>query len=123
MIIGLDHVQVAIPLGGEEQARRFYAGLLSMVEILKPVELAAREGCWFQAAGVFIHLGVQADFVQARKAHPAFVVSNLQALYDKLDQAGIEVKKDTALPDVYRFFDKDPFGNRLQFMEARKDET
>ena len=73
----IDHVQLAMPAGGEERARAFYRALLGMTEIPKPSELAKRGGCWFACGPVQIHLGVEDDFRPAKKAHPGFAVLSL----------------------------------------------
>jgi len=67
---GIDHVQLAMPPSGEDRARAFYAGLLGMIELPKPAELAKRGGCWFESAGLQIHLGVEADFRRGRRTLP-----------------------------------------------------
>ena len=119
MIIGYDHVQVAIPPGAEHQAREYYGGLLEMLELPKPPLLAARGGCWFTAGTAVLHLGVEADFRAARKAHPAFLVENLDALERTLQPAGFETTSaNNELPGVRRFHTFDPFGNRLEFQQA-----
>jgi catechol 2,3-dioxygenase-like lactoylglutathione lyase family enzyme len=117
-IVGLDHVQLAMPAGGESQARAFYADLLGLVEVAKPEPLAARGGCWFEGPGTAIHLGVEADFRPARKAHPALVVADLEACREKLTAAGVEVDADRSLPSVWRFYAHDSFGNRIEFIQA-----
>lgn len=117
-ILSIDHVQVAIPAEEEEQARAFYAGVLGFTEIPKPAELAKRGGAWFQSNGVQLHLGVETDFRPARKAHPAFVVSDLDAMLARIEEAGY--KTDTSQPplDGYkRAHVYDPFGNRIELME------
>jgi catechol 2,3-dioxygenase-like lactoylglutathione lyase family enzyme len=116
-IIGLDHIQLAIPPGGEPQARRFYAEILGLTEIAKPEPLAVRGGCWFKGQDIVIHLGVQPDFVPARKAHPCFRVDDLEACRRVLETAGISIIPDDTLPFVRRFFVADPFGNRLEFLQ------
>jgi hypothetical protein len=119
MIVGYDHVQVAIPSGAEDVARAYYGGLLEMVELPKPAPLAARGGCWFSAGTAVLHLGVEADFRAARKAHPAFLVANLDSLEGTLKDAGYETTSaDNELPGVRRFHTFDPFGNRLEFQQA-----
>jgi catechol 2,3-dioxygenase-like lactoylglutathione lyase family enzyme len=118
-IIGLDHVQLAMPADKEAEAHEFYAGLLGLAEIAKPKPLASRGGCWFEGPGTAIYLGVQDGFVPAQKAHPAFLVKNLDALRQSLEMAGVRVVIDRALPDVKRFYVADPFGNRLEFIQAR----
>jgi hypothetical protein len=70
----IDHVQLAMPAGEEAKARAFYSGLLGIPEVDKPAHLAARGDCWFERGVLKIHLGVDPDFVAARKAHPAFIV-------------------------------------------------
>jgi catechol 2,3-dioxygenase-like lactoylglutathione lyase family enzyme len=115
--IGLDHVQIAAPTGCEQQARYFYGDLLGMTEVQKPEALAKRGGVWFQAGNHQLHIGVQADFVAATKAHPAFHVENLLQLRDQLLTQGLFVIEDEDLPGAYRFYLNDPFGNRLEFLE------
>lgn len=118
-ITGLDHVQVAIPRGGEDDARGFYGGLLGMVEEPKPPVLAARGGCWFSSGSAVLHLGVEEPFVPARKAHPAFLVDDLDAAERVLATAGHAcVRSDGEVPGVRRFHTFDPFGNRVELQQA-----
>ncbi len=112
----IDHVQLAIPPGGEEKAREFYAGLLGLVEQPKPAEMAGRGGCWFERGLLKVHLGVEADFRPGRKAHVAFRVRDVAALAARARAAGFEVADDSALPGHDRAFIFDPFGNRLEFL-------
>ena len=117
-ILSIDHVQIAMPLGEEDRARGFYVNILGFTEIPKPAELAKRGGAWFQSENVQLHLGVEQDFRPARKAHPAFVVNDLDALITKAQSAGFET--DTTQPplDGYdRAHVFDPFGNRIELME------
>lgn len=119
MITGYDHVQVAIPAGGEDTARSFYATLLEMTESSKPPALAARGGCWFTAGAAVLHLGAQEPFTSATKAHPAFLVSSLEALQARLSAAGFDcVRTDAEIPGVRRFHTHDPFGNRIEFQQG-----
>ena len=117
MIRGIDHVQLAMPPGREEEARAFYGGLLGMPEVAKPAVLAARGGVWFRAGETQVHLGVEADFRPARKAHPALLVRGLQDLAARLRAAGVAVLDDEALPGYERVYVSDPFGNRLELLE------
>lgn len=117
-ILSIDHIQIAMPPGEEDQARAFYVGMLGFMEIPKPAELAKRGGAWFQSQNVQLHLGVEADFKPARKAHPAFLVSDLDSLLTKIEHAGYEI--DTSQPplDGYkRAHVFDPFGNRIELLE------
>jgi catechol 2,3-dioxygenase-like lactoylglutathione lyase family enzyme len=113
------HVQLAIPAGGEDQCREFWSGVLGMRELLKPPALADRSGCWFAAGGLEVHLGVEAEFTPARKAHPGVLVDDLEALALRLEMAGVRVKRDQGLPGHNRIYAADPFGNRLEFLQAR----
>lgn len=114
----IDHVQLAMPAGGEDLARRFYGELLGMVELAKPVELAKRGGCWFGSGPVQIHLGVEQDFRAARKAHPALLCADYDALVAQLRDAGVEVRDDASIPGVRRAHISDPFGNRIELVSG-----
>ena len=132
-IVGLDHVQIAIPADGEAAARAFYGGLLGLTEVPKPTPLATRGGCWFvgtdsavstgsgagSGAGVAIHLGVEADFRPAWKSHVALLVDDLTSLRAALEGAGVTIADDAAEIGVRRFHAFDPFGNRLELVDSR----
>jgi catechol 2,3-dioxygenase-like lactoylglutathione lyase family enzyme len=113
----IDHVQLAMPAGREQEARDFYEGLLGIPEQPKPAHLAARGGCWFESATVKVHLGVDADFRPARKAHPALLVRDLPALVATLRSAAVELVDDEPLEGYDRVYVSDPFGNRLELLE------
>ena len=116
-ITALHHVQLAMPQGEEDAARRFYGQLLGLMEVPKPTALAKRGGCWFESGDVRVHLGVEVDFRPARKAHPAFQVSDLQTIRDRMIAGGVAVKDDAALEGFSRFFVADPFGNRIEILQ------
>lgn len=119
-VYALDHVQIAMPRHGESAARRFYGDLLGLTELPKPPTLAARGGLWFQCGPLQVHLGVETDFQPAKKAHPAFLVRDLQAVREVLGNAGCEVIFDPEpSPGVDRIFTKDPFGNRVELIQPR----
>lgn len=117
MISRLDHVQLAAPPHSEARIRAFYGEVLGMTEVRKPAALAARGGCWFTSGEVHLHIGVEADFQPARKAHPGFVVTELSALADRLTSQGATVIWNDEMPGRRRFHSQDPFGNRLEFLE------
>jgi catechol 2,3-dioxygenase-like lactoylglutathione lyase family enzyme len=118
-VLRIDHVQLAMPAGGEAEARAFYAGALEIPEVPKPADQAKRGGCWFERADMRIHLGVEADFRPARKAHVAFIVNNLPDLEEQLTASGYTVREGRPL-DGYRRIDvDDPFGNRIELMEPK----
>ncbi len=116
-IVGLDHIQLAMPAGREAEARAFYGGVLGLREVAKPAPLAARGGCWFEAPGTQIHLGVEAEFAPQRKAHPALLVRDLAACQRELAAAGVAVLPDATLPDVRRCYASDPFDNRIELIQ------
>jgi catechol 2,3-dioxygenase-like lactoylglutathione lyase family enzyme len=116
-IKAIDHVQLAMPVGKEAEARDFYEGILGIPEIPKPANLAKRGGCWFARGELKVHLGVENDFRPARKAHPAFLVEDLAGLKACFAAAGYIVRTDEPLEGYERVYVDDPFGNRLEFME------
>jgi catechol 2,3-dioxygenase-like lactoylglutathione lyase family enzyme len=116
-IKALDHVQLAMPAGGEEEARAFYERVLGVPEVPKPENLATRGGCWFEKGSLKIHLGVERDFRPARKAHLAFLVEGLAALQAAIVAAGHTLKSDEPLEGYNRIYVDDPFGNRIELME------
>lgn len=113
----LQHVQLAIPKGSEDECRRFYLDVLGLSEVPKPPALAARGGLWLRSDEMEIHLGVEEDFRPAKKAHPAFVVQNFDALAAHLIAKGTKLTWDDNLPGKRRFYAADNLGNRLEFIE------
>jgi catechol-2,3-dioxygenase len=119
-IIGLDHVQVAAPIGSESDARRFYGTVLGLPEMEKPEALRERGGVWFACGGQQLHIGVTRDFSPATKAHPALRVhlTDLDLIAERLTTAGSTVQWDDAIPDTRRFYTADPWGNRIEMIGA-----
>jgi catechol 2,3-dioxygenase-like lactoylglutathione lyase family enzyme len=112
MVLGLDHVGITIPIGGEDVSRTFYNGLLGLKEITKPATLSARGGIWYLLPdGRLLHLPADADFTPPPRAHPAFI-ADLDALAGKSEPLW-----DFELAPRRRFYLSDPFGNRLEFLE------
>ena len=116
-VVGLDHVQLAMPPGREDEARTFYSGLLGLPERAKPDGLLARGGVWFETATVKVHLGVEADFRPARKAHPGLLVDDLGPLVARLRASGHEVRVGEALAGFDHAYVDDPFGNRIELLQ------
>ena len=116
-ILGLDHVQLAMPAGGEAEAVAFYEGLLGIPQVPKPPHLAARGGCWFERGALKVHLGVDPDFRPATKAHPALLVDDVRALAARLVGAGCRVVDDEPLAGHDRVYVDDPFGNRIELLQ------
>lgn len=118
-VVGLDHVQLSMPTGGEAAARRFYGELLGLREVPKPEELVRRGGCWFVGPGGFaIHLGVDQRFMAAKKSHPCLIVVDLEAARRALLEHGVRVGDDDSGLAVRRIYAEDPFGNRIELVEA-----
>jgi catechol 2,3-dioxygenase-like lactoylglutathione lyase family enzyme len=113
--VGIDHVQLAIPVGGEGKARDFFVGVLGLTEVLKPVAMRARGGAWFESGAVKIHVGSEEAFAPALKAHPAFVVRGLVAF---VSRTGLDAKWNDEIEGLVRCHIDDPFGNRIELIEA-----
>jgi catechol 2,3-dioxygenase-like lactoylglutathione lyase family enzyme len=118
VFISIDHVQLAMPAGEEEAARKFYGGILGMNEIPKPLELAKRGGVWFATGEVQIHLGVESEFRPAKKAHPALRCREYDKLVARLREHRTEVVEDDTIPGVVRCHIHDCFGNRIELIKS-----
>ena len=118
MLLGIDHVQVAAPMGSEDEARRFYGELLRLPELAKPPALQARGGVWFACGAHQLHVGISEPFAPADKAHPALQVrlAELDGLAARLTEAGAPVRWDDAIPGTRRFYTADPWGNRIELV-------
>jgi catechol 2,3-dioxygenase-like lactoylglutathione lyase family enzyme len=116
-ICQIHHVQLAMPPGEEDRARAFYGGVLNLPEVPKPPDLAKRGGVWFEQGEVRIHLGVEADFRPAKKAHPGLVVEGLTEIVARCEKLGYNVTPDLAANGYTRVHVTDPFGNRIELME------
>lgn len=116
LITSIDHIQIAAPPNSEEEARGFYGEILGMTEIPKPENLQGRGGCWFQIGAQEVHIGIQEDFLPAKKAHPGFIVNALETLKLRLEKANYSIQEDAPINGRTRFFTNDPFGNRIEFL-------
>lgn len=115
--LALDHLQLAMPEGGEDAARRFYVGVLGFGEFPKPGPRLAPSGLWLRAGSVELHLGVEEDFRPARRAHPGLLVDDLDALAARCEAASHPVQWDDRYPGRRRFYVADPFGNRIEMLQ------
>jgi catechol 2,3-dioxygenase-like lactoylglutathione lyase family enzyme len=123
----LHHVQVSCPAGGEDAARSFWVGALGLTEVEKPAPLRTRGGCWFRsydeqgAVSAEIHVGVEASFRPARKAHPALVVDDLDAVAASLRDGGhpVDLTERETFPGYQRLHTADPHGNRVEILQSR----
>jgi catechol 2,3-dioxygenase-like lactoylglutathione lyase family enzyme len=119
-VLNLDHVQLAIPEGGQQRAREFYTGILGLREVEKPAAMAGRNSIWFAAGAVNLHLGIESEFHPAKRAHPALVVEGLDEILAACERAALPTRPDTSFNGFRRFHIFDPFGNRLELMERAK---
>jgi catechol 2,3-dioxygenase-like lactoylglutathione lyase family enzyme len=121
MISGIHHVQITVPRGAEDKARRFYCALLGLVEVAKPDGLAGRGGLWLCVGDLQVHVGVENGIDRhASKAHVAYAVDGLELWRARLVAAGIEVFDGLPIPRHSRFEFRDPFGNRVEFIERNR---
>ena len=116
-LIGLDHVQLAMPAGREAEAEAFYTGVLGLPRVRKPAALARRGGCWFERDGLRVHLGVENGFRAARKAHPALAVRGLPGFVARLRSMGVAVRAGDGVQGLDQAYIHDPFGNRIELIE------
>jgi catechol 2,3-dioxygenase-like lactoylglutathione lyase family enzyme len=121
-VSGLHHVQLAAPVGSEPKMREFFGEVLGLTEADKPADLAARGGAWFRGPGFELHVGIEKDFVPAKKAHPGLLVDDLEGLAARMTEAGYEIRRDDPLlvpggGEFTRFYATDPVGNRLEFLQ------
>ena len=115
----LDHVQLAMPASQEKVAREFYVDVLGFEEVPKPAELAKRGGAWFRSGSTNIHLGVDPEFVAAKKAHPALRCMEYDALLERLAAHAVSIQSDAIPFEGKRHcYIADPFGNRIELIEC-----
>ena len=113
--VGIDHVQLAIPNGAEDDARAFYVGVLGLSEVPKPPRLAARGGAWFEAGDVRVHVGAEESFVAASKAHPALTIENLASF---IESSELDATWNNEIAGLTRCHIFDPFGNRIELVQT-----
>lgn len=119
-ILGIHHVNISIPTGEEDNARDFYCNLLGLQEISKPDALQENGGFWLGLANIDLHIGIQEGIQREQlKMHLAYQVGDLLVWRERLTQAGILIKENTAIPEFDRFEIRDPFGNRIEFVQVR----
>lgn len=122
MILQVHHAQITIPKGEDNKAREFYCEFLGLSEIEKPGSLRGRGGFWLELGGFQIHIGSEDDFDRTKtKAHLAYQVENLEVWRDKLERRGIKTIEGVKIPNFRRFEFRDPFDNRVEFLEKTQD--
>ena len=117
-VLAIEHIQIAMPEGKEDLAREFYGAILGIPEVNKPLQLAGRGGVWFERGSLKVHLGIDPEFTPANKAHPGLLVADIDSLTRSLKSKGYTVTDGSPLPGFRRIFTNDPFGNRIELMQA-----
>jgi len=118
-ILGLHHAQITIPRGAEAQGRQFYCDLLGLPEAEKPESLQGRGGFWLQVGSQQVHVGVENDVERAKtKAHLAYQVDDIEIWRKRLQEKSIEIGDSIPFEGFERFEIRDPFGNRIEFIQA-----
>ena len=112
----INHVQICIPPGAENDARRFYTDLIGLQEIPKPPSLIANGGLWYKIADVELHIGVE-PVVAKSKRHPAFEITNLAFAREVLEKNNIQINEEPYIEGRIRFSFIDPFGNRIELLQ------
>jgi catechol 2,3-dioxygenase-like lactoylglutathione lyase family enzyme len=113
----IDHIQICIPFGKEDEARSFYTDVLGFTEIEKPEALKANGGLWYKAGDVELHIGAENMEGYDSKRHPAFEVENVLKVRAYLEEHGVKTQDEKPIPGVTRFSFRDPFNNRIEFLE------
>jgi catechol 2,3-dioxygenase-like lactoylglutathione lyase family enzyme len=106
-----------MPAGEEEAAVRFYGTVLGLEQIPRPPALSPAGGVWFRRGDLEVHLGVEERFSPAVKAHPAFLVTDVESLRARIEEAGYRVSDTVQLEGYHRVYVRDPFGNRVELIE------
>jgi catechol 2,3-dioxygenase-like lactoylglutathione lyase family enzyme len=118
LVLKVQHAQITIPKGAEAAAREFYCEFLGLEEVTKPESLQGRGGFWMQIGAFQVHVGTEDDFDRSKtKAHLAYEVENLDLWREKLAARGVQILEGVPIPDYTRFEFRDPFGNRVEFLE------
>lgn len=119
-IYDIHHVQITVEPHQVEAARHFYCTILGLPEIEKPDSLKGRGGLWVMAGSRQVHIGIETDVNRAAtKAHIAYQVENLAAWHQHLATQGINIGDSVAIPGFDRFEFRDPFGNRIEFIQPQ----
>ncbi|MEO8446593.1 MAG: VOC family protein [bacterium] len=116
LLLQLDHIQICIPVGKEDEARKFYTDILKLNEIQKPSELLGNGGLWYDAAGIQLHLGTE-NISCKSKGHPAFLIKNITEAREYLAENMVEIQDEIQIPGIIRFSFFDPFGNRIELLQ------
>ena len=117
----IHHVQLAAPIGAEDQARHFYKEILGFSEVEKPAQMRKNGGCWFEQGDISLHIGIETPFVPAEKAHPALYTNDLDGIVEHLKTFDIPVEFDTRYEGYKRFYIYDPFNNRIEILQKISD--
>ncbi len=113
-ILGIDHVQIAVPKALEDQCLAFYREVLQLPELEKPEPLKARGGAWFQVGPTQMHIGIDPDTSPKSKRHICFLVGDLAEAKADILSHGATIEEEGVAEGLRRFFVRDPAGNRIE---------
>ena len=114
-IVGIDHIQIAVPKALEQECLTFYRDVMALPEIEKPEKLKARGGAWFQISpSTQMHIGIDPEASPKSKRHICFLVADLVAAKATVQSRNIPVEDEGAAEGLIRFFILDPAGNRIE---------
>ena len=113
----IHHVALTVPTHGIDEARRFYSEVLGLREAPRPNAALGRPGIWYELGDTELHIQCRDNApTDGSERHPALIVDDVPALKEHLRAKGVEVIEAPALLRRERFFCRDPFGNRIEFL-------
>jgi len=114
-IIGIDHIQIAVPKALEPECLSFYRTVLTLTEVEKPEKLKARGGAWFQISPTTqMHIGIDPEPSPKSKRHICFLVGDLAAAKTTVQSRNVPIEDEGTAEGLTRFFIRDPAGNRIE---------
>jgi catechol 2,3-dioxygenase-like lactoylglutathione lyase family enzyme len=121
MVLGFDHIHVNAPPEAQENARWFYGTVLGLKEVAVPHTIISDSApMWFELGdGQQLHVTFEPVSRNAvSSGHLALRVRSVAALLEVLGANGFDSCADLAAgAGEARCFCRDPFGNRLEFVE------
>jgi catechol 2,3-dioxygenase-like lactoylglutathione lyase family enzyme len=116
-LLHIQHVGVTVPTSGLEEAKAFYGGLLGLEEAPRSEEELGRPGVWYKLGATELHIQCRDKLPEGETDyHPGFAVGDVHALKAELRSKGVEIIESAPVAGRERFFVRDPFGNRLEFL-------
>lgn len=123
-IFRLQHTTIPMPPGGNDEARRFYGGVLGLPEKPVPSSLDSSRIVWFSVSDDGDELHVLTDEgadPAASGQHLCLVVDDLDAIRKALAEDDVEIGEEPHIHNRPRFSFRDPFGNKVEITEIHGD--